>query len=519
MIAKKRKSSSRIVLCAGLALSLASLAQAQPIFQSTFPGHGGNDAAKGGVLLTKDGGTISVGESQTLSSSGTYDAYVVKTDECGFLQWSATYDFGGSDFGRKIRATDDGGYIIVGTTDRTTCCDEKSSSADIFLLKIDEKGNVDWAKTYGGAGYDEGTDVQLHPFGGYTVTGNTQSFGDGKINGYLQRTDDNGNILWGRSYGVRDGADFFNGCTVTAKGDILVVGTTHSFGGTHILTVRTDPDGYISPSGWATFYPSEGPGNGRSIIETSDGTFVIAGGLVTTQSGTLDGYLLRIDGTNGTALFDQAFAEANGKYSDELAEVRETFDGHLIFTGYMTDAPGGFAGRDLLLGEVDYKFNPQWYSLHGGKLDDEGYSLAFSAELSKERGEIFVAANGVTWNFTKKGGEELYLIQALRGGKSGCNDTYPKVKDFRPELQGKQVDYCHPLVRVQCFAKVGAEYHKDQNLLCTSCKFDGLQQENGGDPNLGQVDHDIQQNGLRNGATRVETTQVKGRTEMVRGTR
>lgn len=517
MIAKKRKLSSGLVLCAGLTLSLASLAQAQPIFQSTFPGGGLNDAARGGVLLTNDGGTISVGESQTFSGTGVYDVYVVKTDECGFLQWSTTYDFGGAEYGRKIRATDDGGYIIVGTTDRTTCCDEKSSSADIFLLKINAKGGVEWAKTYGGASYDEGTDVQLHPFGGYTVTGNTQSFGDGKINGYLQRTDDNGNIIWGRSYGQRDGAEFFNSCTVTAKGDILVVGTTHSFGGTHILAIRTDADGFINPSGWATFYPSKGAGNGRHIIETSDGTFVIAGGLVTNETGTLDGYLLRIDGA-GTAQFDQAFSEANGQSADELAEVRETFDGHLIFTGYLTDAPGGFGARDLLLGEVDFKFNPQWYSLHGSKRDDEGYSLAFSAELSKKRGEIFVTANGVTLNFTKKG-EDLYLIQALRGGKTGCNDTYPKVKDFRPDLQGKQIEYCHPLVRVQCVAKVGVEYHKDQNLLCTTCKFDGLQQENSNDPNLGQVDHDIQNNGLRSEATRVETIQVKGRTEMVEGAR
>jgi len=520
MTVNPRKLSSGVALCAGLALCLAGSASAQPMFQSTFPGGGSNDAARGGVLLTSDGGTISVGESQSFTK-GAYDVYVIKTNECGSLQWSTTYDFGGNDYGRKIRQTSDGGYIIVGTTYRATCCDEAVSieapDADIFLLKIDAKGGVQWAKTYGGVSHDEGTDVQIYPDGGYVVSGNTQSFGDGKINGYLMRADAGGNVIWGRSFGQRltdftIGAEVFNSCTVAAKGDILVAGVSYSFGGSYILAVRTDANGFAS---WATIYPSKGAGNARHIIETSDGTFVIAGSLVTSATGTRDGYLLRIDGA-GTALFDQSFAEAYRKFDDELAEVRETFGGNLVFTGYMTDAPGGFGGRDLLLGEVDYKFNSTgWFSLHGGKLADEGYSIAFSPELSEKYGGIFVVANGVTRSFSrsKLADEDVYLVQALGGGKSGCNDTYAKVVDFRPGLQGKRVEYCHPLVRVQCVARVATVYHKEQNLLCTSCKFEQQMQENSDDPTLGEADHDIQSNGLHSDFMRVNFVTTSGQVE------
>src|SRR5690606_19406403 len=68
MTVNPRKLSSGVALCAGLALCLAGSASAQPMFQSTFPGGGSNDAARGGVLLTSDGGTISVGESQSFGT-------------------------------------------------------------------------------------------------------------------------------------------------------------------------------------------------------------------------------------------------------------------------------------------------------------------------------------------------------------------------------------------------------------------------------------------------------------------
>ncbi len=517
MIPLKKRFSSGVVLCAGLALSLAGIAQAQPYFQSTFPGNStlAHDAARGGVLLTNDGGTISVGESRSFGNSRDYDVYVVKTNECGFIQWSTTYNFGGNDYGRKIRQTSDGGYIITGSTDNTHSCCNISRPAfqkveqDIFLLRIDSKGSTVWAKTYGGPRHDVATDVQIYPDEGFVVSGITQSFGDGKTNGYLMRTNSNGDIIWGRSYGQRDGAEILNSCTVTAKGDILAVGATQSFGNQNILAIRTDGNGVINPSivsppTWAEFFPYKGTGVARHIIEASDGTFVIAGWLQTLEPGTRDGYLLRIDGA-GTAQFDQVFA---GVADDEIAEIRETFDGDLVYTGYMTDA--GFGQRDLLLCGVDYKFNPQWYSLHGGKRNDEGFSLAFDAERSKKYGAVYVAANGVTESFTKEG-EDLYLIQAIKNGYTGCNDMQTKAKVFRPELREKQVEYCHPLALSQCNTKVAPVYNKDQRLLCTPCKKD-LDDE-GNEPDLGRLDRGIPSNGLTAQVTSSGNVKVMGLTE------
>ncbi len=508
----KKVLSSGVVLCAGLALSLADVAQAQPYFQTTFPGTTANDAARGGVLITQDGGTISVGESQSFTK-GQYDVYIVKTDACGFQEWATTYDFGGNDYGRKIRQNPDGSYIVVGSTENhNSCCNNeisiKNGERDIFLLHIDAKGGMIWSKTYGGIHQDDGNDVQLYFDEGYVVAGTTNSFGDGKFNGYLMRTDLNGNVLWGRSYGQRDGAEEFNSCTITAKGDILAVGSTYSYGNQNIFAVKTDPNGIFDiPGRWGQFYP-EATGAARHVISCSDGTYVIAGWVI---SGTdsRDGYLLRID-EDGNPQFDQAYAEAYKKFDDEIAEVRETFDGNLVFTGYMTNAPGGFGGRDLWLGGVDYKFNTQWHSLHGEKLDDEGYSIAFDPKFSEKYGSVYVTANGVTQNFVKAG-EDLYLVSAIKNGYTGCYDTNPKVTDYRPNLQPKFITFCHPLAQVQCNAKASSIYVKGQNLLCTWCKF--LRQEEGGAPSLGRLDGTLP-SGLSNETVSVGTADVtvKGRT-------
>jgi len=511
MTVNPRKLSSGVALCAGLALCLAGSASAQPMFQSTFPGGGSNDAARGGVLLTSDGGTISVGESQSFGT-GAYDVYVVKTDECGSLQWATTYDFGGNDYGRKIRQTSDGGYIIVGTTYRATCCDDEASikalDSDIFLLSINSKGGVQWAKTYGGASNDEGTDVQSYLGDGYVVSGNTQSFGDGKINGYLMRTDLNGDIIWGRSYGQSEetGVDILNSCTVTAKGDILATGSTNLVGSEYVLVIRTDGNGKMPP-GWANVYPGQAASAGRHIIETTDGTFVIGGWITLKDMQTRDGYLLRIK-DDGTPVLDRVLV--NAKFDDEIAEVRQGFDKDILITGYLTNAPGGFGGRDLLLGRVGYKFDPVILSVHGGKRDDEGYSIAVDLERSKKYGQLYVAANGVTRSFTKASDEDLYLVQAIDAVKSGCNDAIPEVKDFALDPVNKPFTYCHPKVMVQCVARVAVEYNEKQNLLCTSCKFDEQLQKNSDDPTLGEAGHDIQSNGLDNGATHVSLAAARG---------
>jgi len=105
---------------------------------------------------------------------------------------SATYfakTYGGTmeDYAYSVQQTSDGGYIVAGQTSSFG-----AGLDDIFLIKTDANGNVQWAKTYGGIHGDYASSVQQTSDGGYIVAGATGSFGASDI--FLIKTDEDGNI-------------------------------------------------------------------------------------------------------------------------------------------------------------------------------------------------------------------------------------------------------------------------------------------------------------------------------------
>jgi len=155
------------------------------IWSKTYGGST-NDYAYG-IYETSDVGLIIVGHTNSFGAGG-MDIYVIKTDLWGTIQWSKTYGGAGDEYGYSIQQTSDNGYIIVGSTTSFG-----AGSNDVYLIKTDANGDILWTKTYGGSMDEVGQSVQQTTDGGYIITGNTSSFGTGLKDIYVIKTDAIGN--------------------------------------------------------------------------------------------------------------------------------------------------------------------------------------------------------------------------------------------------------------------------------------------------------------------------------------
>jgi hypothetical protein len=110
--------------------------------------------------------------------------------------WTKT--FGGSlaDVGNSVKQTNDGGFIIAGTTGSFG-----AGGQDIWLIKTDENGDTLWTKTFGGIGNDRASNVVKTNDNGFAIFGTTNSYGNGGDDFLLWKTDSLGNTLWYKTYG------------------------------------------------------------------------------------------------------------------------------------------------------------------------------------------------------------------------------------------------------------------------------------------------------------------------------
>ncbi|MFB0515590.1 MAG: hypothetical protein ACETWG_03175, partial [Candidatus Neomarinimicrobiota bacterium] len=201
--------------------------------------YGGIDNDQGNcVQPTADGGYIITGATSS-NSVGNDDLWIIKTDAGGTVQWMRTFGGGGDDEGHFAQVTADGGYIVVGSTTSISV-----GQSDVWLIKLQSDGRTEWTRTFGGVEWDWGNAVQEVPGGGYVIVGTTLSFGAGDSDLWLIKTDAEGNEEWNRTYGGHD-LDFGLMVQPTTDRGYILVGRTYSFGAgnSDLWLIKTDSEG------------------------------------------------------------------------------------------------------------------------------------------------------------------------------------------------------------------------------------------------------------------------------------
>jgi len=152
------------------------------------------------ISATRDGGFIVAGSVYRNNSppSSLWDGFILKTDTEGREQWTAFFTGEKNDFAKFVRQTEDGGYIIAGTTESYG----GTGGPYTYLLKMNEFGNEEWFTTYeNGLGNEKPSVIQT-PDGGYILIGTSTSITTNNQNQdlFLVRTDDHGKELWKKKY-------------------------------------------------------------------------------------------------------------------------------------------------------------------------------------------------------------------------------------------------------------------------------------------------------------------------------
>lgn len=146
------------------------------VWHNTFGGSGDDDGYW--VQQTTDGGYIITGIVNY--QTGSDDIYLIKTDSDGNTVWEKTFGGSSVEHGQEVNQTSDGGYIVAGYTTSFGAGDY-----DAYLIKTNSAGNLEWYKTFGGPLFDVFTSVQQTSDGGYIAAGLTNSFDASNYDAYL----------------------------------------------------------------------------------------------------------------------------------------------------------------------------------------------------------------------------------------------------------------------------------------------------------------------------------------------
>ena len=283
---------------------------------------GSHNTDIGNDVKVFDGGYLILGTTTKLvGEDNTTDISLIKTDKFGNLR-SELDDItkgGGDDIASKLLLTNDGGVLVLGTFDDTL-----NSNTDIFLRKYDASlTNPEWTKYYNtpSNANEEGTVIKKAA-SGYIIAGSTTETGSGTKDIYLVKIEDNGDVEWTETHGYA-GNDFAGDLLVLSDG-YLIIGTTFDVEyANNIVAVKTNFRG-ISPD--IKRYMGSNNVYGHSGMITEDGGYLIVGTADDISGNNSNVYVIKVQDniheldwsqTYGGSGFNQGFdvIKSNGGYA------------------------------------------------------------------------------------------------------------------------------------------------------------------------------------------------------------
>lgn len=287
------------------------------------------------IRQTSDSGYIVAGATQSFGA-GSSDVWLIKTKANGDTIWTKTYGGTNNDNAKSVQVTVEGGYIVCGASSSFN----PGADNDVYLIKTDSHGDTLWTKTFGGLGEDAGLEVQQTRDYGYIIVGETQNIPAGDIDVYVIKTDSLGNIDWTKQYGKGYDDKAYSVHELAEEGYIIAGYTVWPSLGADIWLIKLDING---DSLWVKQYGDTGDEEGGSVFQTTDGGYIICGYSNSYETNYDAVYLIRADSL-GAIIWTKTVGGIDTENRGSSIQIIEK--GEYILTGY---SYSNFYLRDLFL--------------------------------------------------------------------------------------------------------------------------------------------------------------------------
>ena len=406
------------------------------------------------VQQTADGGCVVAGSTQSTDGDvagnhGGTDAWVVKLDPAGGIEWQRCLGGTGTDWATDVQQTADGGYIVAGSTASTDGdVTGVHGGFDAWMVKLSPAGGIQWQRCLGGTGADHANAVAQAGDGGYILAGSTAS-SDGDVVGYhgphpygsfypdlwVVKLDPGGAPAWQSRLGGSDGEVALD-VRQTADGGYVVAGVASSADGeigvdfpgsyvdTDAVVVKLDAGG--TPEWHASLGGAEDDA-ANSVDQTPDGGYIVAGtvrslwgsGDVYGNHGNADAWVVKLNAT-GWFVWQRSLG---GTSSDSADEVRRTADGGYIVGGRTASTDGdvtGFhgGGGDAWVVKLNATGGLAWQRCLGGTNDDSAGAL----QPTTDGGYIVAGKTSLERRRRLRPPRPPVRVRRRMGREAGCRD-------------------------------------------------------------------------------------------------
>lgn len=337
------------------------LAQPPKSFYTRFGGNGydvGYD-----VKQTFDNGYIITGSTSSFGQGNT-DLYLVKLDSVGQKVFQKAFGNYNNEVGRSIVQLLDSGFVMAGYTNSNGF-----GGYDFFVAKTDKNGNTLWEKTYGGSDWDFAYSLEATNDGGFIIAGTTYSFGRGNADGYVIKLNQNGIEEWSKTFGGLND-DEFKSVIQTSDGGYALTGYTKSYLDTDSGDVWVFKLTNLGDSAWCKFYGGTKEDFGSQVIELQNQRILVSGG---TKSFSLnhnfETIILDYHSLNGILNYSYVDVSTSDEYYNGIAQA---INGNIAGAGVTTNPD---FGKDGIIDIYNSIYNYVNFFSEGSIGEDEFFSI------------------------------------------------------------------------------------------------------------------------------------------------